>query len=407
MSIDIRAPRDDEMREFLNTLEAAFGYLPTEELIERLPKVLEPSRLLVATEGAGIVGVGGAFRFNFTIPGNDIPVAGVTMVGVLPSHRRRGVLTRMMRRQLEDARSWNEPIAVLWASEGSIYQRFGYGLASRQLTLDIERDRAVFLEHAEPTGTARMVGNDQALEILPGIYDRVRAQRTGMPSRSKQWWVNHRLADPEDERNGGGPMWRVVVEINGRPEAYALYRLHGSWEESLPSGHVSIIEVVAATPEATREVWRYVFGIDLSARVKAYWEPIDTPLQHLLSEVRRLRLGLKDALWLRIVDVRGALEARSYEVDDTLTFRLVDHFCDWNAGVWRIEVDGGKPRVAESDAAPDLALSARDLGATYLGGTSFTELALAGRVQELRPDALRRADALFHNAPAPWCPEVF
>jgi predicted acetyltransferase len=170
---------------------------------------------------------------------------------------------------------------------------------------------------------------------------------------------------------------------------------------------VSIIEVVAATPEATREVWRYVFGIDLSARVKAYWEPIDTPLQHLLSEVRRLRLGLKDALWLRIVDVRGALEARSYEVDDTLTFRLVDHFCDWNAGVWRIEVDGGKPRVAESDAAPDLALSARDLGATYLGGTSFTELALAGRVQELRPDALRRADALFHNAPAPWCPEVF
>ena len=408
MDIRIRPVRAEEIRRFLQTTEATFGHEAVEEELSRDAQLIEPERTLCAFDDDAMVGTAAAFRFSLTIPGNEVPATAVTMVGVLPSHRRQGILTGMMRRQMAQAREWNEPVAILWASEAAIYQRFGYGLATRQAFFDIERDRALFRDARPRTGRVRLVTLDEATKVLPYIYDRIRPTIPGMVSRSQQWWKHHRLADPEDHRRGGGPMFRAVLEIDGMAEGYALYRIHSKWgDDGVPSGSVQVLEAVATSPTATREIWGFLFGIDLVARIKGMFLPSDHPLQLMLSEMGRLRFQLTDALWLRIVDVQAALTARSYAGEGSIVLEMTDSFCPWNEGRWRLDAAADGARLRPSADSADLVLDATDIGAAYLGGVSFGELARAGRVTEVNDGAIRRADALFLTSRAPWCAEIF
>lgn len=407
MTIDVRPCRVEEVRLFLETSEAAFGDETNDNEVERVKKVLGPERMHAAFEDDVMVGTTGSFPFSLTIPGGELPAGGITMVGVLTSHRRRGVLSKLMRTQLEEHHRWGEPLAVLWASEAAIYWRFGYGLATKQGEIDIERERAVFLDGAEAVGRTRLLSVDEAGKVLPEIYDRIRTVTPGMFARSPEWWQVETLADPEEHRRGGGPMFRVVWEHEGRAEAYALYRVHGTWEESMPSGWLEVIEVMATGPLATREIWRLLFGVDLTARVKSWFQPLDTPLFSMLTEPRRLRFKVKDALWLRIVDVDRALEARSYAAGGSLVFDLSDRLCPWNAGRWRLDASSGGGRLQRTDDPPELELSVAELGAVYLGGSSFGELARAGRITERVPGAALRASVLLSTERAPFCPEIF
>ena len=407
MKIDIRSLRPEEFRTFLETCEAAFGYEVTDDDVERFRRIISPDRMFAAFDEDVMVGTGGAFPFSLTVPGGETSAGGVTMVGVLPSHRRRGVLSRLMEAQLADARERQEPLAVLWASEGSIYGRFGYGLATRQCEMNIERDRALF--HASPPreGRTRLLSKEEAGKMLPDVYERVRRSTPGMFARSNPWWQAHTLADPEHERRGGGPMFRVLWEEEGRAEGYALYRLHGSWEEGMPAGSLEVIEALGSSPTATREVWRFLFGVDLVARVRTYFLPLHHPLFHMLSEPRRLRLTVKDGLWLRVIDVRKALEERSYARDGSLILELSDALCPENEGRWRMEVRDSQATVERTSARPDLRMSITDLGAVYLGGVGVLELAAAGRVRELSARSALEAHLMFTSEVTPWCPEVF
>jgi predicted acetyltransferase len=397
----ISSPSQEEMPEFIRLVEAAFGFEPHEEEIERWSRTLEPERLLWFSDGDLKVATAGAFSFRLTIPGGEVPAAGVTMVGVLPSHRRRGILTQMMREQLDDVRSREEPIAILWASEASIYERFGYGLATKAAKITVDRDRAVFRDAAEPEGTTRLVTLERAADILPDVYERIRVRTPGMYARPREWWEAGTLADPEHARRGGGPLFCAVLEIDDEPEAYALYRMKGNWDEGVPNSTLVIREAIATSPVAVREIWRFLLGVDLVARVESWGVPHDHPLFLMLTEPRRLRMTLGDALWLRLVNLEAALGARSYADSEPVAIEVSDSFCDWNDGVWRV------PDAERTDADPDLRLDAADLGSTYLGGISFAELARAGRVEELREGGLARADALFRTDVTPWCPEVF
>jgi predicted acetyltransferase len=397
----ISAPSEEEMPEFIRLIEAAFGHEPHEEEIERWGRTLEPERMRWVSDGDVKVATAGAFSFRLTVPGNELPAAGVTVVGVLPSHRRRGILTQMMREQLDDVRSRDEPIAVLWASEASIYGRFGYGLATKMAKIEIDRDRAVFRERAEPVGATRLVTLEQAADVLPDVYERVRAETPGMFARSRTWWQASTLADPEHGRQGAGPLFCAVLELDGEADAYALYRLKGDWDEGVPKSALRIREVMATSPVALREIWRFLFGVDLVARVETWGLPPDYPLFLMLTEPRRLRMTLGDALWLRLVDLEGALAARTYAKGEPLSIEVRDSFCDWNEGIWRV------PEAERTDEDPDVRLDVADLGSAYLGGVSFAELAGAGLVEELREGAIERADALFRTNITPWCPEVF
>lgn len=408
MDIELRAVKEDEAKRFMTACEAAFGEdLPDDEWAD-FKHVLEIDRTVAAFDGDSIVGTAGAFSFRLTVPGGaEVPAAGVTVVGVLPSHRRRGLATKMMRKQLDDVRAAGEPVAILWASEGSIYQRFGYGLASLGLHIDVLRTRTRFLNDPGPTGAVRLVTPIESIETLSAIYDRVRLERPGMVARSEEWWRHHTLPDPERHRDGGGPLFCGILELDSVPVAYAVYRMHNKWEAGSPEGHLDVQELVATSSVAEREMWRFVFDIDLTASVKAWWQPQDSALMLMLMEPRGLKARSSDSLWARIVDVPGAFEARTYNGSGEVVFEVVDDFCPWNEGRWSFEISRGKARVTKTDEDAHIKLHARELGAVYLGAFTFAEFERALRAEELSGGAVERADGLFRTARKPWNPEIF
>lgn len=380
-----------------------FGGRPTPEDVERFARLLPMDRVHAARENGKIIGGASSFPFEMTTPGGSVRAAGTTVVGVLPTHRRRGVLRAMMRAQLDAIHARQEPVAYLWASEETIYGRFGYGMASVSCDFDLPKSHGEFVQRFEPRGELRMLEEEEALAPFSEIYERVRPLHPGMFARSDEWWRLRKLNDPEARRAGGGPLNRVLLTLDGKPEAYALYRLHQTLELGISSGHVSVIEAIGTSPEATREIWRFLLDIDWTARVKAQLLPFDHPLFLLLARPRMMRMRVADALWVRLVDVQAALAARSYAPGEPVVLEVADEFCPWNAGRYRVSRDGAERTSAEAD----LSLDVTALGSMYLGGFSAQRLAQAGRVAELREGGLTRATNIFASDRAPWCPEIF
>jgi predicted acetyltransferase len=406
MDVELRSISRADLKYFLTTCEAAFGWDVKDDEVERVGKILNPERTIAAFDGETMVGTAADYEFTLTVPGAKLPAAGVTMVGVVPSHRRKGVLTKMMLKQLEDVHARGEPLAVLWASEGNIYQRFGYGIATMYSKIDLDRDRAQFRLPTEATGRMRMLEPDKAADLLAGVYDRVCDVTPGMYERSREWWEAHRLADPEDQRDGGGPLFRAVWELDGRAEAYALYRMHEEWD-TMPTGHINVFEAIGTSPLAVREIWRFLIGIDLVARIRGNAQPAVHPLLLMLAEPRRLRARLCDALLVRIVDIKTALERRTYAVEGAITFEVSDPQFAHNDGRWKLEVGRTGVAVERTSDDADLILTIADLGCVYLGGFTFRQMLSSGSVIETRPRAAWKADSLFRTEFEPWCPEIF
>jgi predicted acetyltransferase len=401
--ITVRPCRDlDEYRRAVGSIGHYFGGWPDEEGAGRFARNLPLERMHAAVEGETIVGGAGAFPFTMTVPGGELGCAGVTVVGVLPTHRRRGVMSSLMRAQIDDVHERGEPLAALWASEEPIYRRFGYGLASLAGEMTLARTHAALRDGDSAAGTVRLLRDEEARERLPAVYERVRAQTPGMYARTADWWELRQTHDPPDQRRGAGERNYALLELDGRDAGYALYRLRMSWEAGSSTGSLEVGEALADSPEATRELWRFLLGLDWVATVNAHLLPVDHPLFHLLVYPRRMQFRVGDGLWLRLVDVEKALGGRSYLGEGSTTFELADEFCPWNAGVWTVSAAG-----VERGGEPELRFDVQALASVYLGGFTFTELARALRVAELREGALARADALFATAIRPWCPEIF
>jgi predicted acetyltransferase len=403
LSYEIRAATPEEFPDVVGPIFHYFGRTPSADVAERFGPVIPPDRIHAAFDDGAVVGSGGAFPFETSIPGGFIRAAGVTLVGVLPTHRRRGILRSLMREQLDDVHERGEPMAYLWASEDALYGRYGYGVASFSGNVELSRDRAAFYRDFEPAGTIRLVSVGEAIEPFSEIQRRAAAQHPGMFVRTPEWWRSRRLADPEWGREGGGEMVRALLEIDGRPAGYALYRLHFSMERGIPNGFTSVIEAVADSAVATRELWRFLLDIDWMERVRAGLIPLDHELFLLLREPRRLTFNQRDGLWVRLVDLEAALNARSYQAGEPVVVEVADEFCPWNEGTWELGSEG----ASRSSQAPELRLDVSALGSTYLGGFTFGQLARAGRIEELENGALDRADTLFRTDRYPWCPEIF
>jgi predicted acetyltransferase len=392
-----------EMMEALGAISHYFGMRTTNEDTERWSRTLESSRMHAAREDGSIVGGAGAFSYELTVPGGTVRAAGVTVVGVQPTHRRRGILSAMMRAQLDDVHARGEPIAYLWASEETIYGRFGYGMASLCGEIDMPKHANAFTRPLARRPETRLVNEGEALAPFSRIYDEVRLQHPGMFSRTEEWWKVRCLADPESRRGGGGVLNRVLLTTDGKPEGYALYRMHQSMEAGISTGFVNVLEALGTNPEATRGIWRFLLDIDWIARLKAGQLPVDHPLFFMLARPRAMRFRAADALWVRLVDVPAALAARTILPGDPIVIEVADPFCPWNEGRYRI----GDGLVERTNAAPDLLVDVNALGSVYLGGFSFSQLARAGRLEESRPESAARADALFPRDRAPWCPQIF
>jgi predicted acetyltransferase len=401
VAVEVRVCKPEEVRGALTPIWHYFGGVPKEEDIERLAAILPAERVHAAFDDDRIVGGAGAYLFDTTVPGGgQVPTAGVMAVGVLPTHRRRGVLTKLMQRQLADAHERGEPIATLFASEGAIYSRFGYGLASLGGNIDLPKEHAL-LGDDEPIGQARILdGEEETLELLPPIYDRVQAETVGMLSRTPEWWRVRRLY--RSPHRPGGEQVRVAVELDGGLEAYALYRLNFAARNMVVETTLEISEAFGTSPRALAAIWRYLLGIDWVARIEASWLALDHPLFLWLREPRRMRFTVIEGLWVRLVDVGAALAARSL-AEGSLVLDVRDEFCPWNTARWQIR-DGA---VARTTAEADVVLGVAELGSIYLGGFTFEQLLRAGRVEEWKPDGVSRADRLFRTPRLPWSPELF
>jgi predicted acetyltransferase len=406
MEIDVRG-FDGEPRQFLEAAELAFGDRVRDEDVADWASTFEADRAVAAYDGDRIVGTAGILSFDLTIPGGIAPSAGVTIVGVQPTHRRRGILRRMMRRQIDEIHERGEATAVLWASEGGIYQRFGYGLATLATKFEVARDRSQLRAPREPVGRIRFVDLDEARRLLPPIHDALAPDRPGFFTRTPAFWDAEVFRDPERWRRGASEAFYVVHETDGRTDGFARYRIREQWGDGAPGSSVIVTDKLALSPAAELDLWQYLLGIDLMARLEAWNVAPDDPLILNILEPRRLGIGVGDGAWLRLVDLAAALTQRRYAADGRVVLDVRDEFCPWNAGRWSLTVEGGIARVEPTGDAAHLHLDITDLGAAYLGGFSFGQLAGAARVAELEPGALARADALFRTARPPWCPRVF
>jgi predicted acetyltransferase len=267
----------------------------------------------------------------------------------------------------------------------------------------LARERSAFYAPFSTFGHVRLVSLGLAEELVAPIYERVAVETPGMFARSSEWWQARTLADPEPRRRGSGDLQCAILEHEGRPAAYALYRINPAFQRGIQTGSVAVVEAVAASPEATCGIWRYLLDIDWMARVKADLLPLDHPLLLLMAEPRRLDFSLRDGLWVRLIDIKTAMSARSYRARGSLVIDVIDEFCPGDAGCWRVGSDG----VERTDDAPGLRCDVSALGSVYLGGFTWSQLARALRVQELLPGAIARADAIFQIGKAPWCPEIF
>ncbi|MGZ4397658.1 MAG: GNAT family N-acetyltransferase [Gaiellaceae bacterium] len=400
---EIRTCAPEELGEALRPIWQYFGAVPSPEDLVRFAPIFPAERLHAARERGKVVGAAGAIPFVFTVPGAQVRAAGVTSVGVDPTHRRRGILRSLMRAQLDDVHERGESVAILWASDERIYGRYGYGLASLTGELRLESAHDGFRAPVEGDERVRLVEREEAFERFPRVHDAVCRVTPGMFERTPDWWEGRRLGDRPEDRHGAGVLMRVLVEREDEPVAYALYRHRVAFLEGRSDSVLEVVEAMGIDAPATARVWRYLLDVDWIDRVHAHLLPVDHPLFLLLAEPRRMRFRVGDALWLRLVDVAAALSARGYASAEPLVVEVADAFCPWNDGRYLLE--GG--RAGRSEADPDLRLDVGDLAGPYLGGFSFAQLARAGRVEELRRGAVERADAIFRSDRAPWCPEIF
>ncbi|MGW8767304.1 GNAT family N-acetyltransferase [Streptomyces sp. NPDC055815] len=403
--MEIRPTTDQDLGVFVDTVHTAFGLFPStpdEDGGGVLWAAYEMDRgVLALTEDGRAVGTAGAYSFELTLPGDVlVPVGGVTAVTVLPSHRRRGTLTAMMRHQLKELRSRGEFLSVLLASEATIYGRFGYGPATYTQRLTVPTGRAAPAA-ARALGKGRApaaAGSIEVLrrsgcgEILEAVYDRYRRTQPGALSRPHRWW-ELRAGQPPIS-----PAPRYVAvhrDADGVPDGYASY--------TIGEGTLTVDETIAADDAVFTALARFALEHDLVAKVVYKHFPPEHPLRWQFEDFRAGEVSNHtDWLWVRLLDIPGALTARGWFTDGELVLDVDDPFLGEH-GRYLLTVRDGKADCAPTDREPDLSLDVRDLGAVYLGGTAPSTLVRAGHIRAHRPGAAALADALFRGEGAPHC----
>jgi predicted acetyltransferase len=405
VQLTVRPIVEAEYETFRARVARGFGFDPhPEEDWSLFRKTLDLDRTVCAFDGDELIGTCAAYTIDLTVPEGVLPMGGTTIVTVQPTHRRRGVLTAMMRAHLAEIRDRGEPLAGLWASESSIYGRFGYGVAAEAYEMKVDGRTMQFAGEA-PGGAVRLVEPPEAQRVLPVVYERIRPTRPGLLSRSDAWWKLRFFYDPEHRRHGRSARRYAVYASAGRDDGYVVYRQEKDWEE-FPNGTVHVAEVMAATAEAHEALWRFLTRIDLFPNVR-YWNmPVDDELPWRVTEPRRIQRSIGDSLWLRLIDVPRALEGRRYGCRERLVLAVDDPFLPENSGRYLLDASPDGARCARTDEDAGLELPVEALGALYLGAHRVEPLARAGVVSG-SPPARAAADRLFAAEPMPWCPEMF
>ena len=401
---ELRPVTDDEFEWWLRAESRAHS-----NRLDHEPEELRPhfdlARSLAVFEGSNIIGGCQAHPLEMSIPGGTSAVAGVANVAVQPTHTRQGVMSRMMRRQINDIHEWGEPLAALFASESAIYGRFGYGVGTVHESWQIDRHHNAYAGKFESPGRIIFMDPEDVVEKLPEVYRRSTAGRPGVFPKPPHKWEEEAASpdahepQPRVRGRGRGGLFYATYELDGKIDGYAIYR------SNRPT--IMVTELMATTREATAALWRFCFDLDLMSNTEAIKRPMDDPLPWMLLDPRRLQRTVRDGVWLRVVDARAALEQRNYAEAGRLTLEVRDDLCDWNNGQFELEGSADGATCRATDSSPDLSVAISGLASAYLGTVSFTTLSDAGLADEHTPGALHRADRMFAVQHQPWTPFNF
>jgi predicted acetyltransferase len=399
--MEFRVITPDEVDPFFASLSTAFADArPDPEEVQTDKQVIEPDRSFAAFDEGRIVGCASVVSQRMVVPGGAlVPTAGITMVGVLPTHRRRGILRELMGMMLAQAAERGEPLATLYASQAAIYGRFGFGHAAMHLSYDVALDRVAWAPGTEATGHVRLLTRDEAMPLIRKVYDAAIAGRPGAVALDDRWLnVGFWESSKDDER----VFYVVHEDDDGVADAVAMYNVKHEWPRGLPHLEMKVRRLITTTPASTVSMWRYLFDVDLVSHVKVETRPVDDPLLLQLEEPRALRAELDDGLFLRPVDLPRAMEARTFAEDGRVVFQMADAMLPRNDDSFELVVEGGSPACRPTAAEPEIVTSVQAIGSVYLGGVTWAALAAAGRLEERTAGAVERADAMCRTDRAPW-----
>ncbi|MCF6734517.1 GNAT family N-acetyltransferase [Blastococcus sp. KM273129] len=400
----------DEWPAFAHAMHDAFAEEAPASFAERPSSVAELDRSLSMWEGDRVVATAGIYSRILAVPGALVPCAGVTWVTVAPTHRRRGVLTAIMRRQLTELHEQQrEPVAGLWAAEYPIYGRFGYAPATREARFSGRTERLRLRPDADlGTGRVEQVSAEEFRPAAVAVHGAVHRWVPGNMVRDDRWWDRQMRDDPSGREGASARRYLLHREADGTVTGYATFRVKGAWSDTgEPEGTVVVQEVRATGTPAYAALWQVLLSVDLVRTLKYPAASPEDPLRWLVTDARALHSTPVDGLWVRLVDVDRALAARRYPAPIDLVLEVRDPFCPWNEGRWRLSGHPAGGYCARTDRDPDIVLGIEELSAAYLGGVPLAALQAAGRVTEVSPGAVTLASTAFSWPVTPWCPDSF
>ncbi|MEU3144626.1 MULTISPECIES: GNAT family N-acetyltransferase [unclassified Streptomyces] len=413
--IDVRLITETEFADWNRALNTGFLREPTsseENLEARRRLCFTPGRSLGAFDGGRCVATFRSFAQELTaVGGAAVPADAITNVSVTPTHRRRGLLTRMMAQDLAAAKERGDVVATLVAAEYPIYGRYGFGPAtwSTEWTVDVPRTGLdPRRSHPECGGRVDLVDAEDVRKLGPDLHERLRALQPGAVSRTDVWWKTATGA-VRFHPTWNEPFFAVYRSAGGEVEGMVSYAADDTWGDSKqPLNTVRVNWLLAVDPAAERALWRYLCSIDWVVKVKSGWRAPDDLLPFLLPDPRAAAVTTQaDWLWVRVLDVVRALEARTYEAAGSLVLEVTDG-AGLAGGRYRLRAsEDGTGTCATTTDDADLTLDVAELAPLWLGDESAVRLAALGRVREERAGAAREADALLRTSRRPWCPDMF
>ncbi|MFI9614341.1 GNAT family N-acetyltransferase [Streptomyces sp. NPDC052023] len=410
--LPVRPITEEELADWHRAMNVGFLQRPTlaEEQLQARRAQFVPGRLLGAFDGDRCVATFRSFAQEVTaVGGAFVPADAVSNVTVSPTHRRRGLLSRMMAQDLTAAKERGDVVATLVAAEYPIYGRYGFGPATTaaEWTVDVPRtglDRR--WSGPQDGGRIDLVDAEDVRKLGPELHERLRRTQPGAVSRSDLWWrINTGAA--RFQSSWTEPYYALYRSATGEVEGLVSYESDDKWHGKQPQNTADVNWLIAVTPAAERALWHFLCSIDWITQVKSGWRAPDDLLPMFLPDPRAARLTEQaDWLWVRVLDVVRALQARTYEGSGSLVLEVVDAG-GFAGGRYRLEASEQGASCAPSSASADLTLDVADLAALWLGDESAVRLAALGRVREERAGAARSADALLRTSRRPWCPDLF